>query len=54
MQTLIEGRFPTSTYQVRIAAIFSDGSVSECGPEATVDTSVSDCVPGEKKRCVMM
>lgn len=53
--TVIEGRFPTSTYQVRYQAVFQDGSLGPFSEEATVDTAVSDCVPGsgEKKKCVI-
>jgi chitodextrinase len=52
--TLVEGRFPTSTYQVRIVAVFEDGSLSQPSEEATVDTAVSNCVPEKKNKCVIM
>lgn len=53
--TVIEGRFPTSTYQVRYQAVFADGTLGPFSEEATVDTAVSDCVPGgeKKKNCVI-
>ena len=51
--TLIENLVPTSTYQVRVAAIFADGSESAPSEEATVDTAVSNCVPEKKNKCVI-
>ena len=51
--TLIEDRFPTSTYQVRIVAVFEDGTMSPPSEEATVDTAVSNCAPEKKNKCVV-
>ena len=51
--TLVENRFPTSTYQVRVVAVFEDGSLSPPSEEATVDTAVSNCVPEKKNKCVI-
>lgn len=51
--TLIEDRVPTSTYQVRVVAVFADGSLSQPSEEATVDTAVGNCVPEKKNKCVV-
>ena len=56
-RVVVEERFPTSTYQIRVAAVFADGKESEPSEEATIDTAVGNCVPKseqEKKKCVVM
>ena len=50
-KTIVEGRYPTSTYQVRIIAVFEDGSESPPSQEAMVDIAVSNCVPEKKNKC---
>ena len=51
--TLVENRFPTSTYQVRVVAIFEDGTESPPSEEATVDTAVANCAPEKKNKCAI-
>lgn len=54
---VIEDRLPTSTYQLRVVAVFADGTTSEPSEEATIDTAVGNCAPKadapSKKCCVM-
>lgn len=45
---VVEGRFPTSTYQVRLVAVLQDGSDSPPSDEATIDTAVANCTPEKK------
>jgi len=53
---VVEGRFPTSTYQVRLVVIDANGVDSEAGEETTIDTAVGNCAPdaGPKKKCSVM
>ena len=54
--TVVEGRFPTSTYQVRLVVVDASGTDSEPGDETTIDTAVGNCAPdaGSKKKCAVM
>jgi hypothetical protein len=56
LNTTIEDRFPTSTYQLRVVAVMADGTETAPSEEATVDTAVGNCAPkaDEKKKCVIM
>ena len=52
--TTVEELAPTSTYQVRLVAVFADGKESEPSEETTVDTQVGNCLPEKKeKKCVI-
>jgi hypothetical protein len=54
--SVVEGRFPTSTYQVRLVVIGANGEESEPSEETTIDTAVANCAPdsGAKKKCAVM
>ena len=54
--SVVEGRFPTSTYQVRLIIVDASGVDSEPGEETTIDTAVGNCAPdtGAKKKCTLM
>jgi len=54
--SVVEGRFPTSTYQVRLVVVDANGVDSEPGEETTIDTAVGNCAPdpSERKKCAVM
>ena len=52
--SVVEGRFPTSTYQVRLVVVDATGKDSEPSEETTIDTAVGNCAPdtgANRKKC---
>jgi hypothetical protein len=46
-EATVTGLYPTSTYQLRLAYVLADGTVSAPGQEETADTAAAGCVPAD-------